>query len=164
MGKVDQKKRAWVIHFSADDYWHSNPHSRHHITEQLHKHYNILWVNPIGSRMPSLKKKSTTAKVLRKLKSLAKFIRKVSEGYYVTTFIQLPYFKEGWLQKVNKALLRIQLWTASAFLKIRNPLLFYTSPVFATTLDLIRHRYSVYYYSDQYTEFREFDEATEHSQ
>jgi len=159
MSEADFQKE-WVIHFSADDYWHSNPHSRHHITEQLHKHYSVLWVNPIGSRMPSLKKKSTTAKVIRKLKSLSKFIRKVSDGYYVTTFIQIPYFREGWLQRVNKALIRIQLKTATRFLRIRNPLLFYTSPVFAPTLRLIKHRYSVYYYSDQYTEFREFDEAT----
>lgn len=160
MIKADKRKREWVIHFSADDFWHSNPHSRHHITEQLHRHYSILWINPIGSRMPSLKKRNTTAKIFRKLKSLVKYVRKVSDGFYVITFIQIPYFKDGWLQRLNHMLIRIQLKATMRFLEIRDPLLFYTSPIFANTLKMIKHRFSVYYYSDLYTEFREFNEAT----
>lgn len=154
------RKSKWVIHYSADDYWNSNPHSRHHITDQFYKDYKILWVNPMGSRVPSMKKKGFWGRVFRKLKSLAKFIKQAKKGFFVTTFITVPVFKEGRIQKVNQFMLKAQLWIIKSILGIRKPILFYTTPVYANTLGLIKHSFAVYYYSDQYTAYREFDEAT----
>jgi hypothetical protein len=150
----------WLIHYSGDDYWHSLPHSRHHITEQLNKHFAVLWVNPIGSRMPSLKKKGSGGKIMRKLRSIARFLQKVKDDFYVVTFITIPYFKEGKIQRINDLLLKLQTRLVCARLKINNPLLFYSSPVFANTLGSIKYSFSVYYYSDQYTEYREFSAET----
>ncbi len=154
------KPAGWVIHFSADDYWHSNPHSRHHITEQPGKHYNILWVNPIGSRMPSFKKKGFTARIIRKLVSLTKFLKKVRNGYYVITFISVPYFKEGGIQHINRLFTKAQIRMSTGLLEIRKPLLFFTTPVYACALDMISHPFSVYYHSDQLSAYREFSRET----
>ena len=150
----------WLIHYSGDDYWHSLPHSRHHITRQLNKHFAVLWVNPIGSRMPSLKKKGFGGKIIRKLRSIARFLQKVNDGFYVVTFLTIPYFKAGKIQRTNSLLLKLQTRLACAWLKIDNPLLFYSSPIFANTLGSIKNSFSVYYYSDQYTEYREFSAET----
>ena len=152
--------KNWVIHFSADDYWHSNPHSRHHITEQLNRDYSILWINPIGSRMPSFRKKTFKKRIFRKVKSIIKYFRKVKPGFYVVTFVIIPYFKKGRIQKFNGFLLKFQLNIIAKRLGIKQPLLFYTSPVFANTIDMIKSQFAVYYYSDQYTAYREFDDET----
>ncbi len=154
------KNKAWVIHFSADDYWHSNPHSRHHITAELNKHYSVVWVNPLGSRIPSIKKKGFSKKILRKLSSLTRLFKKVTDTFYVITPFYIPHFSEGSIQRFNSLLLQIQLRIVSYFLKIRKPLLLFTTPVYANMLDRINHKYSVYYYSDQYTAYREFTAST----
>lgn len=151
-------RKKWMVHYSADDYWSSYVHSRHHITDQLNKHFNVLWVNPIGTRVPSAKKKGYGGKIFRKLVSIAKFLRKVNDTFYVITFVTIPYFKKGKLQTFNAFLLEIQTKLVCKYLGIENPLLFYTSPMFANTLGSIRNSFSVYYYSDLYTEYREFNE------
>ncbi len=156
----DLKNKGWIIHFSADDYWHSNPHSRHHITAELNKHYCIVWVNPLGSRIPSIKKKGFSKKILRKLTSLTKLFKKVSNTFYVVTPVYIPHFSEGGIQRFNNWLLKVQLKVIFYFLKIRKPVFFFTTPVYANMLHIIKHKYSVYYYSDQYTAYREFTPAT----
>lgn len=158
--RTGQGKNDWVIHYSGDDYWHSLPHSRHHITGQLNKHFPVLWVNPIGSRMPSLKKKGSGGKILRKLRSITKFLQKVNDDFYVITFVTIPYFKKGKIEHINNLLLKWQTRLVCARLKIHNPLLFFSAPNFANTLGSIKYCFSVYYYSDQYTAFREFNAET----
>ncbi|MCK4709715.1 MAG: hypothetical protein KAU21_13935, partial [Gammaproteobacteria bacterium] len=67
----------WLIHFSGDDWWQSNPHSRHHITKQFQRAgYRVLWVNPMGMRFPSLRKKGFVRKIFNKFKSLLKMLKK----------------------------------------------------------------------------------------
>jgi len=153
-------KKEWVIHFSGDDYWHSNPHSRYHLTKSLQKKYNILWINPIGSRFPPFKKKGFALKIFRKLKSIFMIIRKSKDDFWIVTLIIIPIFKQSKLQKINKLLYTTQLSLLFYFLKIRKPILFYTSPIFADTLELINKQFSIYYYSDQYNLYREFSLET----
>jgi hypothetical protein len=159
-GSTVKSKKAWMIHYSGDDYWHSLPHSRHHITEQLNKHFAVLWVNPIGSHMPSLKKKGLGGRMSRKLRSITKFLQEVKDDFYVITYIKIPYFREGRIQLVNDLLIKWQTKLVCAWLKIDNPLLLYSTPGFANTLGTIKNCFSVYYYSDQYTEYRAFNAET----
>lgn len=156
----DLKNKEWVVHFSADDYWHSNPHSRHHITAELAKYYSILWINPLGSRMPSIKKKGFSKKIFRKLSSLTKLFKKVSDNFYVVTPVYMPHFRESFIQKFNNWILKIELKIILRYLRIRKPLFFFTTPVYAHLLNMVKYKYSVYYYSDQYTAFREFNATT----
>lgn len=157
---MSSSQAKWLIHFSGDDYWHSNPHSRHHICRALHDAgYRILWVNPIGVRMPSLKKKGTAGKFWRKLQSLLKLLRKAEPGWFVVTPFVLPVFKKSRLEAVNRILLRIQLSGCRLLLNIRNPVVLHTVPSFADTLSFLKPRRCIYYYSDQYTLYRELSDA-----
>lgn len=157
---MKNSQNKWLIHFSADDYWHSNPHSRHHICRALHDAgYRILWVNPIGFRMPSLKKKGTGGKVRRKLQSLLKLLRKAETGWFVVTPFVLPVFKKSRLEGINRGLLRVQLFVCRMILNIRHPVVLHTVPSFADTLSFLKARRCIYYYSDQYTLYRELSDA-----
>ena len=148
-----------LIHFSGDDFWISNPHSRFHITKAFWKlGYKVLWVNPIGVRFPSLKKKGTSSRILRKIKSLAKLLRKADDNFYVFTPFIIPSFKKGKIQTLNNLLVQIQIKMIQFILKIKNPILFYTSPLYANTLDFIKSSSTIYYYSDKYTHFRELSD------
>ena len=67
-----------MIHFSGDDYWNSNPHSRYHLTNAFwQKGYKVVWINPIGTRFPSRKIKSLFYyRIYNKIKSLLKLLQK----------------------------------------------------------------------------------------
>jgi glycosyltransferase involved in cell wall biosynthesis len=153
-------QKNWLIHFSGDDYWHSNPHSRYHITNEFRREYRVLWINPVGARMPSLKKKKFFARILRKLKSFSIPLKKVDVDFYVAILFSFPVFRDGIFQKVNHWLVKSRLKSICRNLDIHDPVLFYTSPVHAATIDMIKYKAAIYYYSDLYTEYREFNART----
>lgn len=157
---MSNSRNNWLIHFSADDYWNSNTAVRHHICQALNEAgYKILWVNPIGFRMPSLAKRGTFRKILRKLISILKFMRKVSSGWFVFTPLQLPLFRTSYLSKLNQRILNVQISTCRILLRIHNSIVLYTTPTFASMIHCDRARRRIYYYSDQYTLYRELSDS-----
>ncbi len=149
-----------IIHFAGDDYWISNPHSRYHISKAFWKKgYKILWINQVGFHFPSVRKSGSGAlkKIFRKLKSYAKALKKVDDGFYVYTPVIIPKFKEGKAQDLNNFLLKTQLKILQTILNIHNPVLFFSTPLYGKAIDFIKHEKSFYYYSDKYTEARVLD-------
>ncbi len=151
----------WIIHFSGDDFWNSNPHSRHHISQAfLNNGYKVLWVNPMGARFPSIKKRGFSGKIFRKLKSLSKILKKSQNGMYVITPFTIPIFKKsGWLESLNKQLLLGQIKLAMTWLRVGDCWTLHTTPNFANTLEDIKSTRTIYYYSDQYTLYRELSDT-----
>ncbi len=147
-----------IIHFSSDDYWNSNPHSRYHINKNfVEMGYKVLWINPLGTRFPSIKKKSFSGRIIRKLKSIFKFLKKADEDFYVYTPVLLPVFKKGFYFNLNKILFQLQIAFVLTILRIKRPILFFSSPLYAFALDLLSYSKSIYYYSDYYTAYRELN-------
>lgn len=144
-----------LIHFSGDDFWNSNPHSRFHMVHSWHRMgFKVLWINPIGHRFPSISKKGFTKRIVRKLKSYFKFLRKVDNNFFVYTPMLFPTFSKGFSEEINNILLRVQIIFLKAILSLKNPLFFITTPMFGNALR-ISHLKSIYYYSDKYTSYRE---------
>ncbi|WP_201344155.1 glycosyltransferase [Thiohalobacter sp. COW1] len=153
-------KEKWLVHFSGDDWWQSNPHSRHHITFQFQKAgYNVLWINPMGLRFPSFKKKGFAKKIFNKIKSILRALIKISPGFYVYTFIFLPVFKRGLVERLNARFVDLQLRVVFRLLGIDGAVAFVTLPTFAPVVRRAklagRFRAVIYYYSDQYDQYRE---------
>ena len=145
-----------IIHFSGDDYWLSNPHSRFHIIKAFNqKNYRVLWINPLGIRFPSLKKKNFFNRVVRKISSLIKLLRKVNNNFFVCTPLSIPIFHDNNLQNINLFFWKIQIAVIMFFLRVRKPLLFFSSPIYGNLLEEINYDKSIYYYSDMYTTYRE---------
>ena len=145
-----------LIHFSGDDYWNSNPHSRYHMVKAWHKmNYKVLWLNPIGHRFPSINNKGFSKKIIRKLKSYTKFLSKIETNFYIYTPILIPKFSKGYSQTLNSLLLKIQVNFLKLILSMKEPLFFITTPMFGDAIK-IDHKKVIYYYSDKYTSYREF--------
>ena len=150
----------WIIHFSGDDWWQSNPHSRHHITEQFYRSgYHVLWINPMGLRFPSIQKKGFAKKVANKFRSLFKALRKDRDGFYVYTFVFLPVFKRGLAERINTMFVNFQIGIVMRRLGIGNAVGFVTLPTFAPMVSKMKKKGRfdclIYYYSDQYDHYRE---------
>jgi hypothetical protein len=153
-----------IIHFSCDDYWNSNPASKYHIMKSFwKKDYTILWINPIGTRFPSIKrKKQFLGRIFRKVKSLLKLLNKIDDNYYVYTPFILPTFTENKVQQINDILLKFQISLLEIILKIKKPILFFSTPVYGNIINKIKYDASIYFYSDQYTLYRELSQENKH--
>lgn len=97
--------------------------------------------------------------MFRKLQSLMKLLRRAEPGWFVITPFVIPVFKKSRLESLNQALLRMQLAGCRLLLNIFNPLVLHTVPSFAETVHFLKARRCVYYYSDQYTLYRELSDA-----
>jgi glycosyltransferase involved in cell wall biosynthesis len=145
-----------ILHFSLDDYWSSVPHSRHHLTEQFLRNGNrVFWINTFGMRMPSLTKKGNARKIVNKLKSFLKYIRQIDDNFWVCSPIALPLHGSATLAGINDHFLSMQIRCLLKTFRVRNPIIFVTSPMFPHIIEEIQHDKVIYYYSDKYVAYRE---------
>lgn len=145
----------WIIHFSADGYGQGNAHGRHHICNALAADYRILWINPVGFRFPSLRRHGFWSKIFRKLRTLSSGTSSDRPGWVVANPVLLPVFTHSPLQRINRWLLKKQLHRLMKRLDIRQPILFFSTPVFASATESLPEFPVVFYYSDAYSLYRE---------
>ncbi len=150
----NSQKIDWIC-LTADDYWNSNPHSRYHIAKQFSRKSKVLWVNSIGTRFPSLKRKKGIKLVIRKIKSYLIFYRKPEPHFYVISPITIPIFHGKLIKKINSDVLWLQIKFFVFVLRLKNPHFFISSPSFGILSEKISKYYCIYYYSDLYTSDRE---------
>ncbi|WKZ15030.1 MAG: hypothetical protein QY317_14120 [Candidatus Jettenia caeni] len=120
-----------IICFAGADWWYHNPHSDLHIMKSFAKQNRILFVNSIGTRMPSFKTdKFAWKRIIGKLKSLARYLKKAEQNIYVLTPIALPPIKgyERFVSIMNKCLLLLQFDIILRMLNFKNPLLWVCIP------------------------------------
>ncbi|QWF79811.1 glycosyltransferase [Amycolatopsis sp. CA-230715] len=166
-GPEDAGAPAYVC-FAAQDWWyHNRAHSDFQLMRSIARRRKVLVVNSIGMRMPTPGKSTRTgARILRKLRSVAKFVRKPLPGFYVMSPLPLPFYGSPLLRKVNAVLVRAQVRAVCAALRIHRPAYVVTIP---TAWDVVRpmpRRALVFNRSDRHSEFPEADrgaiEALEH--
>ena len=118
-----------IICFAGEDWWFHNPHSNLHIMQALSAGNRILFVNSPGIRMPDFRKDRFALKrVLKKLQSFARFVKKVQDNIWVFTPFAIPMVPR--FQKVisrfnNRALL-LQIRLIKYWLRLDTPILWVT--------------------------------------
>lgn len=155
-----QDYKNWIF-LSGDDYWNSNPHSRYHIAKEFSKYGKILWVNSIGHRFPSLKKKKGWQLIFKKIKSYLIYFRKPEPNMYVFSPITIPIFRSKIIKRINTELLWLQINFISLLIGIKKKYFFVSSPSFGILSEKIKNSIVIYYYSDLYTAFRELKSRQE---
>ncbi len=153
-------KIDWIC-LSGDDYWNSNPHSRYHIAKQFSKNSKVLWINSIGTRFPSIKKKNGIKLIIRKFKSYLIYFRKPEKNFYVVSPITIPVFKGKFAARINTEILWLQIKLFIKILRLKNIHFFVSSPSFGILADKIKRFFCIYYYSDLYVAYRELKHKNE---
>jgi glycosyltransferase involved in cell wall biosynthesis len=142
--------RESIICFAGEDWWYHHPHSKNHILKRLARQNNVLFVNSITMGLPSLSNPDFFLKVRRKLKSYLKWLRKVPEGLWVMTPINLPFYGSKLARKVNWFLLVLQLRLAMLLVGIHKPVLWVAIPSAADLVGHLGERMLLYQVSDKY--------------
>jgi glycosyltransferase involved in cell wall biosynthesis len=139
-----------IISFSND--WNQDPLSKHHIMSRLARYNQVLWINSIGMRTPTVKGKDI-AKIWLKLKSFFKGIQKVQDNLHVMTPLAIPFHGSELSGKINRSLLLAQVNHYQRKLGFENPILWSFLPNVESLFGCFGEKLSLYYITDDFTQF-----------
>lgn len=148
-----------IICFAGEDWWYHHPHSKNHIMKRLATKNRVMFINSISMGLPSVRSADFFAKIRRKLKSFAKFVRRSPEGILVVTPIVTPFFGSALGRAVNKLLLVVQLRLLMLIHGFKNPVLWIAIPTAKDMAGRLGEDVLVYQVSDKY-DANSMDHAT----
>jgi glycosyltransferase involved in cell wall biosynthesis len=139
-----------IVCFAGEDWWYHHPHSKNHLLKRYAQRNKVLFVNSITMGLPSMANPDFFLKIRRKLKSYLRWLRKVPEGLWVMTPLNLPLYGSRIGRWLNRVLLQAQLRTAMLLLGITRPILWIAIPTAADLAGRLGEKLLLYQVSDKY--------------
>ena len=139
-----------IVCFAGEDWWYHHPHSKNHLLKRYALRNKVLFVNSISMGLPSMANPDFFLKIKRKLRSYTRWLRKVPEGLWVMTPVNLPLYGSRAGRWVNRILLVAQLRMAMLFLRITRPILWIAIPTAAEMAGRLGEKLLLYQVSDKY--------------
>ncbi|GAA3884224.1 hypothetical protein GCM10022243_56240 [Saccharothrix violaceirubra] len=152
------REDGWIC-FSAQDWWyHNRAHSDFQLMLSMAERRKVLVVNSIGMRMPTRGNSThVSRRILRKLRSVAKFVRRPHKNFYVMSPLPLPFYGSPLLRKINAVLVRAQVKLVATALGIHLPVIMVTIPTAWDVVQPMRRHRLVFNRSDRHSDFPEAD-------
>jgi glycosyltransferase involved in cell wall biosynthesis len=121
--------------------------------KKLAKDYRILFVNSLGMRIPSFKKdRNAVGKVVRKLCSIFRFLKKNEYGMYVLSPVSIP-FASRLGRKLNTYCVFMQVKLVSTLLGFREPVVYIgCPPALEVAKKLTKKQFMIYERTDLFEE------------
>jgi glycosyltransferase involved in cell wall biosynthesis len=143
-----------ILVFAGCDWWVHNPSTEKHWMNRLAaRGHRVLFINSIGAGMPSLRTPRLFSRIMLKLKSAARWLRRPSPGVHVLTPVVLPMWNLKWVALLNVALLTVQIRSVMFMTGMRSPVFWSGLSTGAAMLDHIPHSHVVYYIQDNYVAY-----------
>jgi glycosyltransferase involved in cell wall biosynthesis len=139
-----------IVCFAGEDWWYHHPHSKNHLLKRYALRNKVLFVNSITMGLPSMANPDFFLKIRRKLKSYLRWLRKVPEGLWVMTPVNVPFYGSRIGRWVNRVLLVAQLRVAMLLLGISRPILWVAIPTAAEMAGRLGEKLLLYQVSDKY--------------
>jgi glycosyltransferase involved in cell wall biosynthesis len=146
----DRLEGESIICFAGEDWWYHHPHSKNHLLKRYARTNKVLFVNSISMGLPSKTNPDFFLKIRRKLKSYTRWLRKVPEGLWVMTPVNLPLYGLRLGRWINRILLVAQLRMAMLALHISRPILWIAIPTAAEMAGRLGEKLLLYQVSDKY--------------
>jgi glycosyltransferase involved in cell wall biosynthesis len=147
-------KNLNIICFSGTDWWYHNrglfcPQ----VMRRLAKERKVLYVNSLGMRLPSLKKdRHAVKKILRKLVSMSRFLKKVENRMYVFSPLSIPLLGSCLGRRLSAFLVGLQVKLAAILLGLKEPIVYIGCPTALGVIKKLKKKYVIYERSDLYEE------------
>ena len=139
-----------IVCFAGEDWWYHHPHSKNHLLKRYARRNKVLFVNSISMGLPSVANPDFFLKIKRKLRSYTRWLRKVPEGLWVMTPVNLPLYGSRTGRWLNRILLVVQLRLAMLLLHISRPILWIAIPTAAEMAGRLGEKLLLYQVSDKY--------------
>jgi glycosyltransferase involved in cell wall biosynthesis len=116
---------------------------------RLAKNYRVLFINSLGMRVPSFRKdKNAVKKVIRKLLSMGRLVKKVKDEMYVFSPLSLPFYGSRFGRALNTLLVSLQIRIAMACLRFTAPIFYVECPPALEVIKKFRRKHLVYQRTD----------------
>jgi glycosyltransferase involved in cell wall biosynthesis len=132
--------------------WSGDPLSKTHLMRLLAKDNRILWINSIGYRAPTASSRDLS-RIVNKLKAATEPVKEVEDNIFVLNPLAIPAFGIPWMPKVNRQLLKYQVWRAMDRLGFRRVVNWTFNPSAAVVAGALHEDLIVYYCVDEFTAF-----------
>ena len=139
-----------IVCFAGEDWWYHHPHSKNHLLKRYTKHNRVLFVNSITMGLPSMANPDFFLKIRRKLRSYTRWLRRVPEGMWVMTPVNLPFYGSRIGRWINRVLLTTQLRITMLLLGMSRPILWVAIPTAAELAGRLQEKLLLYQVSDKY--------------
>lgn len=139
-----------IICFAGEDWWYHHPHSKNHILKRLAQRNRVLFINSLTMGLPAVSNPDFFLKIRRKLRSYLRWLRRVPEGLYVMTPINLPFYGSGWARLLNRWILLFQIRLAMWLCRISRPIVWVAIPTAALVAEKLGAKLILYHVSDKY--------------
>jgi glycosyltransferase involved in cell wall biosynthesis len=139
-----------IVCFAGEDWWYHHPHSKNHLLKRFAQRNKVLFVNSITMGLPSMANPDFFLKIRRKLKSYTRWLRKVPEGMWVMTPVNLPFYGTRLGRWINRWLLTAQLRLTLLLLGMCRPILWVAIPTAAELAGRLNEKLLLYQVSDKY--------------
>lgn len=128
--------------------------------EVFARHGNrVLFVNSIGMRRPRMGHPDFLRRVGKKLRSIARMVRRVEPSLYVFSPVALPAYGLRTVRRLNALSLRVQVGTVLRVLGMRRPITWIALPTYADLMGCFGARLNVFQVSDKYDAYGEVHDA-----
>ena len=154
---MKKQKRPGVICFGGVDWWyHNRAHSDIQIMQSLSKHIPVLFVNSLGMRTPRPGVSTQPLRrILRKLSSIFKGLKKVGPLMWVFSPLMLPPSSNRLVRKINAGLIAFQIRLISRLIGLCPEFIWVTIPTAGDVLEMLPKSIIVFNRSDIFSEFPE---------
>jgi glycosyltransferase involved in cell wall biosynthesis len=146
----DRLEGESIVCFAGEDWWYHHPHSKNHLLKRYARGNKVLFVNSITMGLPSIANPDFFLKIRRKLKSYTRWLRKVPEGLWVMTPVNMPLYGSRAGRWLNRILLVGQLRVAMFLLRMSRPILWVAIPTAAEMAGRLGEKLLLYQVSDKY--------------
>jgi glycosyltransferase involved in cell wall biosynthesis len=132
--------------------WTGDPLSKTHLMRLLAQDNRVLWINSIGYRAPTASTRDFS-RIINKLKAATEPVREVEKNIFVLNPLAIPAYGIPFMQKVNRELLKLQVWRAMDKLGFRRVVNWVFNPTAAVVAGALNEDLVVYYCVDEFTAF-----------
>ncbi|HZO17252.1 MAG TPA: glycosyltransferase [Polyangiaceae bacterium] len=145
-----------IICFAKD--WEEAPTSNHHVMRELARDHDVVWLNSVSTRTPSLNGRDLR-KIVRKLRQFFRGPQRVDDGMWVFTPLVLPLPHSPMAKTLNRRLLQFTIWWLQQRLDIERFQLWTFLPSTADYVGALGESLVVYYVVDEWSLFSYVDGA-----
>jgi glycosyltransferase involved in cell wall biosynthesis len=132
--------------------WSGDPLSKTHLMRLLARDNRVLWINSIGYRAPTASGRDFK-RIVTKLRAAAEPVKEVEPNIFVLNPLAVPAYGVPAMQRVNRELLKLQVWRAVDRLGFRRVVNWVFNPTAAVVAGALSEDLVVYYCVDEFTAF-----------
>ena len=144
-----------IICFSKD--YSEDPTSNNHVLSRLAKHNKVLWVNSLATRTPNFTSGRDLSKIWHKLGKSFEGPEHIADNLWVYTPIVLPFPDSQAAIAINQQIVKLYISILRRKLGMEEFQLWTFLPTIAPYVGKLGESLTVYYCTDQYSQFESVD-------